>query len=90
MKVELFVTSHHNYSLTMSKTKVQNEKGQTKTSCNERISWFQQEAILQWLEIELNFNWLNGEATKGMKMVVAGAKVSKNWLIMLMINAKMA
>jgi hypothetical protein len=35
------------------------------------------EVILQWLEIESNFNWLNGEATKGMKMVVAGAKVSK-------------
>ena len=29
--------------------------------------------ILQWLEIESNFNWLNGEATKGMKMVVTGA-----------------
>ena len=34
------------------------------------------EVILQWLEIESNFNWLNGEATKGMKMVVAGAKAS--------------
>ena len=72
----------------MSKTKVQNEKGETKKSRSERTSWFQQEAILHWLEIELNFNWLNGEATRGMK-IVAGAKVSKNWLIMLMINAKM-
>jgi hypothetical protein len=61
----------------MSKTKVQNEEDQTKRS-RERTSWYQQEAILQWLEIETNFNWLNGEATKGMKMVVAGAKVSKS------------
>jgi len=60
----------------MSKTKVQNEEDQTKRS-RERTSWYQQEAILQWLEIETNFNWLNGEATKGMKMVVAGAKVMR-------------
>ena len=62
----------------MSKTKVQTEEDQTKKGRSERTSWYQQEAILQWLEIESNFNWLNGEATKGMKMVVAGAKVSKS------------
>ena len=61
----------------MSKTKVQNEEDQTKRS-RDRTSWYQQEAILQWLEIETSFNWLNGEATKGKKMVVAGAKVSKS------------
>jgi len=60
----------------MLKLKVQSEKDHiTKRPRGENTS-FQQEAILQWLEIESNFNGLNGEATKGMKMVVAGAKAS--------------
>ena len=62
----------------MLKLKVQSEEDHiTKRPRGEKTSGFQQEAILQWLEIESNFNWLNGGATKGMKMVVAGAKVSK-------------
>ena len=61
----------------MLKLKVQSEEDHiTKRPRGEKTSWFQQEAILQWLEIESNFNQLNGEATKGMKMVVAGAKAS--------------
>jgi hypothetical protein len=36
-------------------------------------TWFQREAMLQWLEVETNFKLMTGEATHGMKMVVAGA-----------------
>ena len=34
-------------------------------------TWFQREAMLQWLEVETNFKLMTGEATHGMKMVVA-------------------
>ena len=40
-------------------------------------TWFQREAMLQWLEVETNFKLMTGEATHGMKMVVAGARVTK-------------
>jgi hypothetical protein len=33
--------------------------------------------MLQWLEVETNFKLMTGEATHGMKMVVAGARVTK-------------
>ena len=40
-------------------------------------NWFHREAMLQWLEVEINFKLLTGEATHGMKMVVAGTRVTK-------------
>jgi hypothetical protein len=40
-------------------------------------TWFQREAMLQWIEVETNFKLMTGEATHGMKMVVAGARVTK-------------
>ena len=43
----------------------------------EKTTWFQREAILQWLEVEINFKLMTGEAAHGMKMVVAGARVTK-------------
>ena len=42
-----------------------------------KTTWFQREAMLQWLEVETNFKLMTGEATHGMKLVVAGAKVTK-------------
>jgi len=42
-----------------------------------KTTWFQREAMLQWLEVEANFKLMTGEATHGMKMVVAGARVTK-------------
>jgi len=43
-----------------------------------KTTWFQREAMLQWLEVEANYKLMTGEATHGMKLVVAGAKVTKN------------
>jgi hypothetical protein len=43
-----------------------------------KTTWFQREAMLQWLEVEANFKLMTGEATHGMKLVVAGAKVTKS------------
>ena len=34
--------------------------------------------LLRYLEVEANFKLMTGEATHGMKLVVAGAKVTKN------------
>ena len=42
-----------------------------------KTTWFQCEAMLQWLEVEANFKLMTGEATHGMRLVVAGAKVTK-------------
>ena len=36
-----------------------------------KTTWFQREAMLQWLEVEANFKLMTGEATHGMKLVVA-------------------
>ena len=43
-----------------------------------KTTWFQREAMLQLLEVETNFKLMTGEATHGMKLVVAGAKVTKS------------
>jgi len=54
----------------MAKLAVQfDEEKTSKRARGEKTSWYQQEAILQWLEVESNFRWINGEATKGMKVV---------------------
>jgi len=47
-------------------------------------TWFQREAMLQWLAFKL----MTGEATHGMKIVVAGARVNVNQVLALYVNQK--
>ena len=40
-------------------------------------TWAQYKAMVEWLQIESNFNLIVGNATKGMTQVNAGAKLKK-------------